>query len=315
MFLFSSNSKEPLSPRPSIQITTDKFIIFLDYEIITETSSIDQAFAIIISLYVIFELQFGTHNRIIHLLYGILLQEPGALTKSLRLLLNQWNFIIDKKENKTVAPMVTMTPVTDDIQTVLAENQTQGGHSQAVYLPDNEKENHSTEKTGELHLMNKEQNNLFLLTLLDINQNPLTTITYIDDMTPMKDSSIETSGSSNSSSPVDRPLIIHTSPLDEQQPILSAGQQQIPSEEQQLTLLEEQQPTSSEKQHQTLSASPLMSDSITRAVNIKQKMASKTTKKSSTAPKKNISSTRKRPASPEAPITSRVTRSRVKKTK
>ncbi|CAF1202160.1 unnamed protein product [Adineta steineri] len=49
------SNKEPLSPRPAIQITTDQFIIFLDYEVISETSSIDEAICIVISLYVIFE--------------------------------------------------------------------------------------------------------------------------------------------------------------------------------------------------------------------------------------------------------------------
>ncbi|CAF1363309.1 unnamed protein product [Adineta steineri] len=51
-------SKESLSSRLAIQITTDQFIIFLDYEVISETSSIDEALCIVISLYVIFELQF-----------------------------------------------------------------------------------------------------------------------------------------------------------------------------------------------------------------------------------------------------------------
>lgn len=95
-------------------------MVFLDYEFITEMSSIDQAFCVVISLYVIFELQFGAHNRIIQLLYGILLQEPGALTKPLRLLLNQWDFLIDKKENRrdihtnttTTIPM-SVQPLTD----------------------------------------------------------------------------------------------------------------------------------------------------------------------------------------------------------
>ncbi|CAF1378777.1 unnamed protein product [Adineta steineri] len=82
-------SLEPLLPRPAIQITTDQFIVFLDYEVISKTSSIDQALCVIISLYVIFELQFGIHNRIIQLLYGILLKQSGALTKPLCILLNQ----------------------------------------------------------------------------------------------------------------------------------------------------------------------------------------------------------------------------------
>ncbi|CAF3814214.1 unnamed protein product [Adineta steineri] len=82
------SNKEPSSPRPTIQITTDQFIIFLDYEVISETSSIDQPICIIISLYVMFELQFGIHNRIIQLLYGILLKQSGALTKPLPTLEN-----------------------------------------------------------------------------------------------------------------------------------------------------------------------------------------------------------------------------------
>ena len=81
-------------------MTTDKFLIYLDYNVITETASIDQALCIIISLYVVFELQFDIHNRIIHLLYEILLQEPATLTKHLRFTLKQWNFQIDKKERK-----------------------------------------------------------------------------------------------------------------------------------------------------------------------------------------------------------------------
>ncbi|CAF3657510.1 unnamed protein product [Rotaria sordida] len=66
---------------------------------ITQTKPINQALSIVISLYVIFELQFGTHNRIIHLLYEILLQEPSILSKQLRLTLKQWDFHIDKKEH------------------------------------------------------------------------------------------------------------------------------------------------------------------------------------------------------------------------
>jgi hypothetical protein len=82
----------------------------LDYDVITETTSIDHALSIIISLYVIFELQFGAHNRMINLLYGILLQEPAALTKQLRSLLKEWNFQIDKKErngNTQLVPSVS----------------------------------------------------------------------------------------------------------------------------------------------------------------------------------------------------------------
>ncbi|CAF4521695.1 unnamed protein product, partial [Rotaria magnacalcarata] len=95
---YKNISLEPLSPRPTIQVRMDKFAIYLDYEFITETISFDQALAIVISLYAIFELQFGAHNRVIHLLYGIFMQQPEVLTKSMQILLSDWNFKIDYKE-------------------------------------------------------------------------------------------------------------------------------------------------------------------------------------------------------------------------
>ncbi|CAF4236097.1 unnamed protein product, partial [Rotaria magnacalcarata] len=75
--------KEPLSPRPTIQVRMDKFAIYLAYEFTTETISFDQALAIIISLYAIFEVQFGAHNRVIHLLNGIFMQQPEIDYKEL----------------------------------------------------------------------------------------------------------------------------------------------------------------------------------------------------------------------------------------
>ncbi|CAF1319213.1 unnamed protein product, partial [Didymodactylos carnosus] len=101
--------KEPLSPCPTIQVITDKFRIFLDYELITETTSVDRALAAIISLYVVFDLQFGVHNRTIHLLYGVLLQEPAALTKQLRNLLIEWKFKIKHKELRQAAIYIGVT--------------------------------------------------------------------------------------------------------------------------------------------------------------------------------------------------------------
>ena len=96
----------------------------MDYEVITETSSIDQAVCYIISLYVIFELQFGAHNRIIHLLYGILLEEPAALTKQLRSLLKEWNLHIDKKERTKNIQSATTTSMNNETPTTPMEDST-----------------------------------------------------------------------------------------------------------------------------------------------------------------------------------------------
>ncbi|CAF3428106.1 unnamed protein product [Rotaria sp. Silwood2] len=143
--------KEPSSPRPIIQVPTDKFLIYLDYDVITATTSIDQALCIIVSLYVIFELQFGTHNRIIHLLYGILLQEPAALTKQLRFTLKAWNFQIDKKERKQTNQVVKITSTNNKTHT--------DSITDLVHLEENDPDSSSdeephevfTERTSEYH--------------------------------------------------------------------------------------------------------------------------------------------------------------------
>ncbi|CAF3089721.1 unnamed protein product [Rotaria socialis] len=109
--------QDPPSLHSTIQVTTDKFVLYLDYDSITETTSIDQALCTVISLYVIFELQFGTHNRIIHLLHGILLQEPVALTKQLRWTLKEWKFQIGKNERKQISQVVNITSTNNQTHT------------------------------------------------------------------------------------------------------------------------------------------------------------------------------------------------------
>ncbi|CAF1502336.1 unnamed protein product [Adineta steineri] len=155
-----------------------------DYEVISETSSIDEALCIVISLYVIFELQFGIHKRIIQLLYGILFKQSGALTKPLRVLLNQWNFIIDKKEDKEGATVETLTQVED--------NQTDD-------LPDSE-----------------EQEEIYVEITIGNSQDQ-TSATYIGDKDLMNEYSLESLDSSSSLSLIDLPFIIHISPAKEQQ--------------------------------------------------------------------------------------------------
>ncbi|CAF1398293.1 unnamed protein product [Adineta steineri] len=194
------SNKEPLSPRSSMHVTTDQFIIFLDYEVISETSSIDQAICIIISLYVIFELQFGIHNRIIQLLYCILLKQSRALTKPLRILLNQWSFIIDEKEDKEGGDMMTTNSTNFKTITATVESVTQVEDNQTDDLPDSEEQE-------EIYVENTTG-----------NSQDQTTATNIGDKDLITEYSSESSDSSSSSlSPIDPPLVIYISPTKEQQ--------------------------------------------------------------------------------------------------
>ncbi|CAF1398315.1 unnamed protein product [Adineta steineri] len=171
-----------------------------DYEVISATSSVDEALCIGISLYVIFELQFGIHNRIIQLLYGILLKQSGALTKPLRILLNQWNFIIDKKEDEEGGYMVTTKSTNFKTLTATVESLTQVEDNQTDDLPDSE-----------------EQEEIYVESTTGNSQDQ-TTATNIGDKDLINEYSSDSSDSSSSSlSPIDPPLVIHISPTEEQQ--------------------------------------------------------------------------------------------------
>ncbi|CAF4759092.1 unnamed protein product, partial [Rotaria sp. Silwood2] len=156
---------------------------------ITQTKSINQALSIVISLYVIFELQFGTHNRVIHLLYGISLQEPSILSKQLRLTLKQWDFHIDKKEHTRSMQLVTTASTNNNTQTktINVLKETEGSH-------------------GHQSFDNNYQENFIGNT--DDTQNPTTISTHSTSYKNMEKCTTQTSPSSNSSSPIYPPLIV-----------------------------------------------------------------------------------------------------------
>ncbi|CAF4209661.1 unnamed protein product, partial [Rotaria sordida] len=206
---------------------------------------------------------------------------PGALTKPLRLLLNQWHFIVDKKEYKRSVQMPTTISTTTKTLTTTVENLIQVEDSQADNLYDSEEEQESIENTTGLPSFFEEQNKSSISALLGYIQS-LTTTTLTSDKDLMKDHPLESSDSSTSSLPIDGPLLIHTLPTEKQQVITSP--------------------------------SPLLNDNPVRNVNIKHQISSKSTDQSSTIQKKNIYAAKKRSSSPDEPIASRLKRSRLKTT-
>ncbi|CAF3810379.1 unnamed protein product [Rotaria sp. Silwood1] len=185
---------EPLDPRPTIRITTDSLFIYLDFDLITETKSIDQALCIIISLYVIFELQFGSHNRAVHLLYGVLLQEPAILTKPLRSLLKQWDFHIEKKDRKINTQIATITSTNNNKRTT--DNFQEAEDDQGVGQIDSGYQENSTENTDTY------------IAIHDITQNLTINNTYgaTDELSNKSARQIPSTNSSPSS--IDSPLAI-----------------------------------------------------------------------------------------------------------
>lgn len=81
-------------PYPCIKILDDKFELYLDFNLVTETDSCTRALALLLSIYHVFEIRFHHHIRCIRLLYGVLFEDVHYLNKGLRTLLNEWNYKI-----------------------------------------------------------------------------------------------------------------------------------------------------------------------------------------------------------------------------
>ena len=71
--------------------------MYLDYQLIVQVTSAAEAISILLCLYNIFEIKFTRHSGGIHLLYGIMFQDQGELTKSMRKLLSSWDYVIKNK--------------------------------------------------------------------------------------------------------------------------------------------------------------------------------------------------------------------------
>ena len=89
----------------------DKYEMYLDYQLIGQTTSAQEAISILLFLYNVFEIKFTSHSSGIHLLYGVVFQDQNELSKSLRKLLLSWDYAI---KNKSIIHQhqITMTTTT-----------------------------------------------------------------------------------------------------------------------------------------------------------------------------------------------------------
>ena len=97
----------------------DKYEMYLDYQLIGQTTSAQEAISILLCLYNIFEIKFTRHSRGIHLLYGVVFQDQNELSKSLRKLLLSWDYTI-KNKSIVYQRQITTTTTTTAAATVSA---------------------------------------------------------------------------------------------------------------------------------------------------------------------------------------------------
>ena len=103
-------------------IHDDMFELYLDFCLITETTSCSIALALLISFYYIFEVRFGPHNRSSRLLYGVLFEDSHSLNKALRNLLHNWQYKITNRLSMKRQAMVKHLMETSMQSSILNKN-------------------------------------------------------------------------------------------------------------------------------------------------------------------------------------------------
>ncbi|CAF1255520.1 unnamed protein product [Didymodactylos carnosus] len=98
-------TNDPIVPEPCIRISEDKFEIFVDWLMITETTDAATAVVLLVAMYSIFEIKFSKNNRTARLLYGLLLRDTNELGKGLRVLLHSWEFPLDDQYSDCQIPI------------------------------------------------------------------------------------------------------------------------------------------------------------------------------------------------------------------
>ncbi|CAF2077322.1 unnamed protein product, partial [Rotaria magnacalcarata] len=86
-----------ITPAPFIKMLNDRYELHLDYQLIAQTTSAEEAISVPLCLYNIFEIKFARHSRGINLLYGIIFHDQNELSKSMRKCLLSWDYIITSK--------------------------------------------------------------------------------------------------------------------------------------------------------------------------------------------------------------------------
>ncbi|CAM4802664.1 unnamed protein product [Rotaria magnacalcarata] len=82
-------------PAPCIKMLNAKYELYLDYQLIEQTTSAQEAISILLCLYNIFEIKFTRHSRGINLLYGIMFQDQNELSFEMPMLSTCISMILD----------------------------------------------------------------------------------------------------------------------------------------------------------------------------------------------------------------------------
>jgi hypothetical protein len=92
--------QEPSTPYPTLVSINDQIHVYVDFIPILSTTSPDDALALLIAMYSIFELNFNRSSRAIRFLYSILHGDKRFLSNAMRLLIKEKGIDICNEANR-----------------------------------------------------------------------------------------------------------------------------------------------------------------------------------------------------------------------
>ncbi|CAF0980148.1 unnamed protein product [Didymodactylos carnosus] len=134
--------EEPTTPYPTLKLEENQIKTFLDWQTVTETDSINDAVAILVSFYRLFELKFSTHCRAIRLLYIVLLNEKKYFSNSIRRVLIDCKFDFGQEKKALLIEKINTTTEKDE------EDKGDGSNDSSLEDDNEQKEDPITTSTG-----------------------------------------------------------------------------------------------------------------------------------------------------------------------
>ncbi|CAF1141210.1 unnamed protein product [Adineta ricciae] len=122
--LLSDN--EPSTPYPTLVCIDDTIHVYVDFTSIVSTDSPDDAVALLIAMYTIFELSFDKKSRTVRLLYAALHAETRYLTNSVRVLIKDKNIdIYAEKQHHNQQQQNQTIPISPSNSSTTHENESE----------------------------------------------------------------------------------------------------------------------------------------------------------------------------------------------
>ncbi|CAF1297966.1 unnamed protein product, partial [Rotaria sordida] len=118
-YLYCNTS--PSSPYPSMVFTDNTITVFTDFLSIVSTTSPDDGLALVLAMYVVFELNFPKNGRAIRFLYAMMFGNTRYLSNEMRSLIKEKNIEIYTERNREICESTNLisnnhSAVTHDTQ-------------------------------------------------------------------------------------------------------------------------------------------------------------------------------------------------------